>query len=87
MLHEYDKTVPGAAERILSMAEQEGKHRRKVEYSNVHLQMQGQRFGFVLVGLAGGLFLLYLGRSVVGLNAMIATIVGLIAPFSRRKRG
>lgn len=64
VLQKYNDVVPGAAERILMMAEQQSKHRMELEKKVIESDIQksnlGQRFAFVIVVL-GLLIAAYLG--------------------------
>lgn len=87
MLGEYDKIVPGAADRMLKMAELQEAHRHSLEKAHVHGNLISQYVGQVsglLIGLAGigsGTFLLYSGRSLEGFGAMFGPLAGLAAVF------
>ena len=74
-LREYDQVLPGAAERILKMAEDQQKHhhdqdRRQLEMYSTALQADSRRsnLGLVaglsvtLLGLGGGIYLVYAGH-------------------------
>ena len=84
---EYNELLPGAANRILEMAEKEMQHRQAIESSVERRQVRGQTFGFILAlaSLIGALLLLLAGESIVGLVLMLAVLSRLIAPFFRRK--
>ena len=49
ILHRFDQIIPGAAERILVMAEENGRHQREIEKAALTLAAdevkRGQRFG------------------------------------------
>lgn len=85
-LAKYENVLPGAANRILEMAEKQSQHRQKLETkmleANIKSEHAGQIFGFVIFGLAilAGFVLLILGKDVVGLASLIVSagsIVGL----------
>ncbi|MBI2551871.1 DUF2335 domain-containing protein [Candidatus Uhrbacteria bacterium] len=68
----YERVLPGAAQRILAMAEQQSMHRRKQEnrviLGDLIKSAVGLLFGF-LIGMAsiiGGIWLVYQGKSVTG---------------------
>lgn len=87
ILRGYEEVVPGAAERILAMAEKQSHHRLSLEAlvttANVKAQVRGQWMAFVLATLvvgAGGA-LLWLDRSLAGFVAILSAVAGLAAVF------
>ena len=92
-LKKYDEIYPGAAQIILSSFEKQSDHRRalekKVINSNIKNERIGQIFAFILAILViwiGG-FLIYLGKNIAGLVALLtplATLSGVF--FIARKR-
>ena len=96
VLKQYDDIVPGAAERIIKMAEEQFVHRTTIEkeviISDIKRSKLGQRFGFIIaiVGLLVALFVTLKGYEVAGSIIGGATIVSLVSVFvygtkSRRK--
>ena len=87
VLGEYDKMLPGAADRIVSMAEAQASHRRNMEevelHSDVMLEARGQLFGFVLavVSLGGGMVLVGLDKTLLGTAAVIGAVAALVGLF------
>lgn len=69
-----EATLPGAAERILAMAEREQKNRHVREARG-----QWMAFLLALLGLVGGVALVYLDKSLEGLAAMVVSIAIAIA--------
>lgn len=59
MLEQYNKIVPGAAERILKMAEEQASHRRSLEKQALSTDSRNSTFGIICALLisAGVLFL------------------------------
>jgi len=53
VLKQYDEIVPGAAERILSMAESQSQHRQQLERSVIESDIKNSRLG-LHYGLSGG---------------------------------
>lgn len=56
VLEQYNQVVPGAAERILAMAESQSKHRREIEALVIGSDIKNSRMGLVcglIIGLAG----------------------------------
>ena len=94
MMREFEAIVPGAADRILKMAELQEVHRHLLEKTHVRGNLFSQYIGQIsglLIGLAGigsGTFLLYAGRSLEGFGAMFGPLAGLAAVFvyGRRKQ-
>ena len=88
-LREYDAIMPGLAERLVQMAEQEQDHRHATDNRIIGLYERGQWFGFFLglVGLAVGGGLLYIGAEIGGIAALLlsmGTLAGSLL-FSRRR--
>ena len=87
MLQKYNEVLPGAAERIVSMAESQGNHRRELEArvieSDIKSSVRGQWFGFVLgsLGLTAGFVLGLLGRSLAGSVVAGTSLVSLVSVF------
>jgi uncharacterized membrane protein len=86
-LERYNQIVPGAAERIIKMAETQHEHRLALEKeaidSNVNSQRLGTILGFIIAmtAIIGGIFLAYIGRETSGLTAIISALVGLAGVF------
>lgn len=80
VLAQYDAVVPGGADRIVKLAENQVKHRHT-------MQARGQIFTFVLalVVLLGGIGLVALGNSVEGLVPLVAALAGLGGLFVYRE--
>ena len=86
-LAQYNQAFPGAAERIVRMAEEQSAHRQSLEKARVHADIgnekRGQLFAFIiaLVLFVGGLAIVWQGRSVAGLTLLIAEIATLAGLF------
>lgn len=85
-LEQFERSAPGAADRILTMAEREEEHRHSQEQamlrSDAKARSRGQFMAFVLalVIIAGGIWLIYKGKEVFGLIAIltpVATVAGI----------
>ena len=91
LLAEYNEIIPNGAERILAMAERQRSHREGLEADvvrgNVAAQTRGSYFAFILglVALVGGMLLIYVGKSVSGLVAIISAVTGLGGVFVYNK--
>lgn len=83
----YEKVLPGSADRILKMAENQSKHRQGIENkivsSDCFVQNTGVIFAFIiaLVIIVGSMFLIYIGKDVAGLISIIAVLVSLVGIF------
>jgi uncharacterized membrane protein len=80
VLARYDEVVPGGADRIVKLAENQVKHRQT-------MQSRGQIFTFVLalVVLIGGIGLVAHGNSIEGLVPLVAALAGLGGLFVYRE--
>jgi len=101
MLADYEKAFPGTAERILRLTETEAEHRRAIDMGNLTINKRladGQvratylgMIGTLLLGAgatAGGVFLIYNGKSIEGLTAMLGVVLPIIVgSIWRRRRG
>jgi uncharacterized membrane protein len=87
ILERYDQILPGAAERILAMAERQATHRQSLERTvvegNAIAQRRGQVLGFILAlaALVIGGTLVWYDKRVEGLATIIVDIVGLVSLF------
>lgn len=83
----YDKIVPGAAERILQMAENEARHRHSLEATAVQETVaerrRGQWMGFIiaLLGLGSAVIAALHGDTVTASTIGGTTLVGIVAVF------
>ena len=75
VLEGYELLVPGAAERILKMAESDAKHQQEIEFAALRVMesegKRGQHYGFI-IGLAA------LGTSIIALHMGSAAVAGII---------
>ena len=87
MMKQYEETLPGSADRILKMAENQSEHRQSMEkkrlsFSNreVHL---GQVFGFLIgvIAIVTGGYTALSGAPIPGGFIGTAGVVGLVAVF------
>jgi uncharacterized membrane protein len=83
----YEKVCPGAADRILVMAERQSEHRRSLE---ARYQTQGGRrewlgmlLGFILAAgaIGGGIYLVAHNHQAEGLTSIILALGGLVSVF------
>lgn len=88
----YESTLPGAFDRILSMAEHQAEHRRRLETKVVdaviRVEPRGQWLAFVIASLAilCGTLLVILDKSLEGLAAMFTALAVLVGVFVQQKR-
>ena len=87
VLEGYNRLIPGAAERILVMAEEDAKHQREIELAALRAAnnevARGQIFGFVigLAALGASMLALYMGAPAVAGVIGGTTVVGLVSVF------
>jgi len=86
-LREYEQVLPGSADRILAMAEDEAHHRRTSEGRLIRLSEWGLLAALLiaLVGVIGGLYVTLRGKSLEGMGTIGVTIVALVTVFALRK--
>jgi uncharacterized membrane protein len=86
----YEDILPGCADRILTMAEQQIEHRRDIESRLVDAEIvtrqRGQACGLMVViaCVLGGVYLLSQDKNITGLVAMLTPISLLVAAFIGR---
>ncbi|MGA9509161.1 MAG: DUF2335 domain-containing protein [Candidatus Sulfotelmatobacter sp.] len=86
-LERYNQILPGAAERIIAMAENQQSHRQGLEkhviHSNVEAQRLGTLLGFVvaMTVVIGGMYLVHEGKSGEGLAAILTALASLVGVF------
>lgn len=87
LLAEYDRIVPGGAERIFAQFESQSAHRQYIEKkvidSNTFVQKFGAFAAFVLgfIAIGGGLLLVYIGKSITGFGAFFGGLASLIGVY------
>ena len=92
-LAKYEQVLPGAADRIIRMAEQQAAHRQNLEkaviFANVTIQKWGLGSAFVLAmtAIGGGIWLTAKGMSGAGLTAIISALAALVGVFIYGKSG
>lgn len=52
-LDKYEKVLPGAAERIMAMAEEQGRHRRRLENKVIGMESRNSLLGIIIGGIIG----------------------------------
>ena len=87
VLAKYNDALPGAAERIIAMAESQLHHRQGLEKAvieaNCKVQKSGPIYGFIIcmTAILGGMYLVYVGKSTQGLAAIISALASLAVVF------
>lgn len=87
----YEKVIPGAANRILEMAERQSAHRIELEKIAIPSQLKesarGQMYGFILaiMLILAGVGLTVVGYSNVGITIFSITILSLAGLFINGK--
>ncbi len=83
----YEQTLPGAADRILAMAENQQKHRHSQQSTRLVLdgvlETRGQWMGFLLavISIIGGLTLILFDKPVEGLVTLIGSLASIVGLF------
>ena len=91
-LREYENILPGSADRVIKMAEDQAQHRRRLEESvinsNTKLEARGQILGFVIAmtALLGGGYIIASGQSFWGAAVVITAVTGLSGLFVWKSR-
>jgi uncharacterized membrane protein len=86
-LKRFNDIVPGAAERIIKMAEDQSSHRRSLEKSVIESDISrskwGQILGFVIAifGLTASTFIAVYGSAVAGSILGVGTLASLVGVF------
>lgn len=87
LLDRYNQVIPNGADRIMAMAERQSAHRESLEAQvvagNIKSQARGTLYAFIicLITILGGFGLIYLGRNVGGLVAILSSLAGLAGVF------
>jgi uncharacterized membrane protein len=87
VLERYNQVLPGAAERIIVMAESQHDHRQHLESTVISEGVKAQRLGTILgfvvamTTILGGIFLMYTGKESTGLASVITALAGLVGVF------
>lgn len=87
MLREYEEVLPGAADRVFRMAEQQAEHRQCLEKQVVASKSRAELLGvifagaIVLVTVIGGIFLIHEGNGIAGFSTLVMGIGGIAGTF------
>lgn len=91
-LREYEEVLPGCADRLISLTEQQSAHRREMEKeivkTDVKLRSRGQLFAFVLglAGIIGAIVLAAIGSDLVGFGVFLGSLATLIGVFVAQRK-
>ena len=86
-LAKFEQILPGSADRIIRMAEQQAAHRQELEKIAVRSNAIVQRWGLVcafiiaMTAICGGIWLSLRGMSGVGLAAIVGALAALVSVF------
>lgn len=92
ILKQYDDIVPGAADRILKMAEQQSAHRQRLEVKAVDSMDFNAKLGTIsglivaLIFAIVATYCIYKGANLIGLAMVIGDITGLLFAYLYGKR-
>lgn len=92
VLEKYNRVLPGLAERIVALTENQSRHRQNLEKTVTAARLRsetlGQMFAFILalVALAGSFWLISLGYSTTGLAVILGEIAALVGAFVYGRR-
>jgi uncharacterized membrane protein len=88
LLAEYEQVIPGLADRIVRMAEEEGRHRRWLQRALLRFSWGGLISGLAIAmtGLGGGFYLIDQGKSPEGMTSIVGALATLLAVFLMRGR-
>jgi uncharacterized membrane protein len=86
-LDDYNRVLPGLAERIVSMTGREQDHRHGLDRSFVRYRFIGQwaSVAISIAAIGSGTFLIEDGQGGYGFAAIISAVAGLIAVFLIRQ--
>ena len=86
LLAQYEGTLPGLADRLVTIAERESEHRRAVQRRAIRLSELGLGAAFVIAmtALGGGIYLVHEGSSLEGMGSILLAISSLVLVFLTR---
>lgn len=83
----YEKVLPGAADRIIKMAENQARHRQNLENKAVDAGIgdskRGQYFAFILalIAVVGGIVLIFFDKALTGFGLVVGSVASLVGVF------
>lgn len=88
VLKQYDDIVPGAADRILTMAESQSRHRRDLETKVINADTRNARLGLIfgfligMTGVVGGIVVILGGQGqILGGFISVGALAALVGVF------
>lgn len=87
LMAEYEKVLPGSADRIIAMAERQSEHRQSIEKTVVENHSTSQILGVIIGGIIAlaciviGGILIYNDKNVEGLVTIISPLAILVGVF------
>ena len=93
IVERYERVLPGAAERIFKMAEDQSRHRRDLETLVIHSDIRNSKLGLVfglIIGLAAliaAVIMVYFGNVTGGSLLGVGTITALVGVFVYGSQG
>jgi uncharacterized membrane protein len=87
-LENYNQTLPGAADRILTIAEKESEHRHSIEDKEIKIKGRGQIFALIIsvLSLAGIGLSIFFNQPIASIAPAIIAITGLASIFTNKNR-
>ncbi len=92
VLKRYEEVLPGAAERILKMAEEQSAHRRKLETTAINSMDFNSKLGIaaglfiILACIALAAYCVHRGANLTGLAMVIGSVGGLLGAYLYGKK-
>lgn len=89
---EYERILPGSADRLIRMAEKEQGHRHQLQLRGqrhqVGITFIGQLFAFLMgiSGIAGGVFLVKSDKPITGFGVFFTSLATLMGVFFYNRR-
>lgn len=86
-LSQYERILPGSADRLIKMAENQASHRQNSEKKIIDFEIKnksrGQIFGFILavLGIFGGFVLVLCDKDVIGMSSLFGSVAILVGAF------
>lgn len=87
MVRQFEEILPGAADRIFTLMEEQSHHRHGLENTKLHADIASERRGQIIgaslafVAMVAGFVLIYKGKSIPGTIVFISTCASLIGIF------
>jgi uncharacterized membrane protein len=84
----YEQALPGAADRILAIAEKESEHRHDIERKELKIKNRGQIFALVIsvLSLLGIGLSIFFNQPIASIAPAIIAITGLASIFTSKNR-